>query len=32
MNGAKKMMIEFEKVYFGEEYEKKGRTAAKLRN
>ncbi len=32
MNGAKKMMIQFEKVYFGDEYEKKGRTAAKLKN
>ncbi len=32
MNGAKKMMIQFEKVYFGDEYEKKGKTAAKLKN
>ena len=32
MNGAKKMMIQFEKVYLGDEYEKKGRTAAKLKN
>jgi hypothetical protein len=32
MNGAKKMMIEFEKVYLGDEYEKKGKTAAKLKN
>ena len=32
MNGAKKMMIEFEKVYLGDDYEKKGKTAAKLRD